>query len=235
MRKKPPNPAKLPSRKTRVALTKTAGRSAASQRWLTRQLNDPYVQAAHASGFRSRSAYKLLELNARFHFLRKGMRVVDLGASPGGWMQAALAAGAGTVIGIDLLPIAPLAGARTLLADATAPDAIAQIRTLLGGPADLVLSDMAPATTGHAATDHARIMALAEEAFAIASALLAPGGAFVVKLFQGGAEASLLVPLKHVFAAVRHAKPPASRAESRELYLVATGFRPACTPACTAE
>ncbi|HUC19255.1 MAG TPA: RlmE family RNA methyltransferase [Acetobacteraceae bacterium] len=231
MRKKPPKPAKPPSRKTRVTVTKRAGRSAASQRWLTRQLNDPYVQAAHATGFRSRSAYKLMELNERFHFLRKGMRVVDLGAAPGGWMQAALAAGAGAVVGIDLLPIAPLAGAQTLLLDATAPDLASRLRALLGGPADLVLSDMAPATTGHAATDHARIMALAEEAFAIASGLLAPGGTFVVKLFQGGAEASLLIPLKQAFAAIRHAKPPASRAESRELYLVATGFRSTCTAA----
>jgi 23S rRNA (uridine2552-2'-O)-methyltransferase len=227
MSRLPPKPASLPSRKTRVTLTKTAGRSAASQRWLTRQLNDPYVRAAQASGFRSRSAYKLLELNERFRFLRKGAQVVDLGAAPGGWMQAALAAGVETVIGVDLLPIAPLAGAQTLLADVAAPDLVARLQALLGGRANLVLSDMAPATTGHAATDHARIMALAEEAFAVAAALLGPGGSFVVKLFQGGAEASLLVPLKQRFTAIRHAKPPASRAESRELYLVATGFRSA--------
>ncbi len=223
-------PTALPSRKTRVSLAKTAGRSAASQRWLVRQLNDPYVQAAKASGFRSRSAYKLLELNERFRFLRRGAKVVDLGAAPGGWMQAALAAGAERVVGVDLLPIAPLAGAQTLVGDATAPEIVERLRALLGGSADLVLSDMAPATTGHAATDHARIMALAEEAFAVAEALLAAGGSFVVKLFQGGAEASLLAPLKQRFAAVRHAKPPASRAESRELYLVATGFRPKAEP-----
>ncbi|HTU55467.1 MAG TPA: RlmE family RNA methyltransferase [Acetobacteraceae bacterium] len=227
MSRRKPTRAALPGRTERVAVAKTAGRSAASQRWLTRQLNDPYVQAARSSGFRSRSAYKLLELNERFRFIGKGARVVDLGAAPGGWMQAALAAGAGTIVAIDLLPIAPLAGAHTLVADATAPDIVGPVRELLGGAAEIVLSDMAPAATGHAGTDHARIMALAEQAFAIAEELLAPGGTFVVKLFQGGAEASLLTPLKRRFAAVRHAKPPASRAESRELYLVATGFRPA--------
>ncbi len=227
MSRKPPTPTALPSRTARVAVAKTAGRSSSSHRWLTRQLNDPYVQAARASGFRSRSAYKLLELNQRFRFLRKGARVLDLGAAPGGWMQAALAAGVDAVVGIDLLPIAPLAGARTLLGDATAPEIAGRLRELLGGQADLVLSDMAPPTTGHAATDHARVMVLADEAFALAAGLLAPGGTFVVKLFQGGAEASLLIPLKQRFATVRHAKPPASRAELRELYLVATGFRPA--------
>jgi 23S rRNA (uridine2552-2'-O)-methyltransferase len=226
MSRRPPGRAALPSRTERIALAKTAGRSSSSHRWLTRQLNDPYVQAAQASGFRSRSAYKLLELNQRFRFLRKGARVLDLGAAPGGWMQAALAAGVDVVVGIDLLPIAPLAGAQTLVGDATAPGIAGRLCELLGGPADLVLSDMAPATTGHAGTDHARVMVLADEAFALAVRLLAPGGTFIVKLFQGGAEASLLVPLKRRFGAVRHAKPPASRAESRELYLVATGFRP---------
>ncbi len=227
MKRGKPGRTALPGRTERVAVAKTAGRSAGSQRWLTRQLNDPYVQAARSSGLRSRSAYKLLELNERFRFIRKGARVVDLGAAPGGWMQAALAAGAGTIVAIDLLPIDPLAGAHTLIADATASDVTERVQALLGGPADVVLSDMAPPTTGHAGTDHARIMVLAEQAFAIAEELLAPGGTFVVKLFQGGAEASLLTPLKRRFAAVRHAKPPASRAESRELYLVATGFRPA--------
>jgi 23S rRNA (uridine2552-2'-O)-methyltransferase len=226
MSRRPRTPASLPSRQARVKVAKAAGRSAGSQRWLSRQLNDPYVQAARAAGFRARSAYKLLELNERFRLIRKGARVVDLGAAPGGWMQAALKAGAGTVVGIDLLPIAPIQGAHTLRADATDPDVPERVRGLLGGPADLVLSDMAPAATGHATTDHARIMALAEIAFAIACELLAPGGAFVVKLFQGGAESSLLNPLKRRFASVRHAKPPSSRPESRELYLVATGFRP---------
>jgi len=216
-----------PSRRAHAALRSAAGRSASSQRWLSRQLNDPYVAAARSSGFRSRSAYKLLELNERFRLIGKGARVLDLGAAPGGWTQAALAAGAGSVVAIDRLPIDPIAGAVILTADAADPDIPEKIRGLLGGAADIVLSDMAPATTGHAATDHLRIMALAELAFELAAAVLAPGGCFVVKLFQGGAEATLLATLKRRFNAVRHAKPPASRPESRELYLVAKGFRPA--------
>jgi len=215
------------SRPAHVALASAAGRSPASQRWLARQLNDPYVAAAKASGFRSRSAYKLLELNDRFRLIRGGARVLDLGAAPGGWTQAALAAGAGSVVAVDLVPIEPIPGAISLAADAGDADLAARLRPLLGGPAHLVLSDMAPATTGHAATDHLRILALAELAFDLATSLLTPGGSFVVKLFQGGAEASLLDPLKRRFASVRHAKPPASRAESRELYLLAKGFRPA--------
>lgn len=225
MSRRPPNPATPPSRTARQALAPARGRSASSHRWLTRQLNDPYVQGAKASGFRSRSAFKLLQLNERFHLIRKGARVLDLGAAPGGWMQAALAAGAGVVLGIDLLPIGPMPGTTSLCADAADVGIADRLLPLLGGKADVVLSDMAPATTGHAATDHARIMALAELAFAIACDVLAPGGALVVKLFQGGAEAALLAALKRRFAMVRHAKPPASRRESSELYLVATGFR----------
>ncbi|MGH7066780.1 MAG: RlmE family RNA methyltransferase [Acetobacteraceae bacterium] len=213
------------SRKSRVRLASAAGRSASSQRWLARQLNDPYVTAAKASGLRSRSAYKLLELNDRFHLVRPGAKVLDLGAAPGGWTQAALALGAGRVVAIDLLPIEPIAGAFILTADAADPDFVERLRPLIGGAADLVLSDMAPATTGHAATDHLRIMALAELAFERAADVLNPGGSFVVKLFQGGAEASFLSTLKRRFVSVRHAKPPASRPESRELYLVAMGFR----------
>ncbi len=214
-------------RRGRITLRSAAGRSASSQRWLSRQLNDPYVEAARRSGFRSRSAYKLLELNERFRLIRKGARVLDLGAAPGGWTQAALAAGGGKVVAIDLVGIEPIEGAVILAADAAEPDLAERVRTLLGGAADVVLSDMAPATTGHATTDHLRSMALAEHACDLAAALLDPGGSFVVKLFQGGAETSLLATLKRRFAAVRHAKPPASRAESRELYLVAKGFRPA--------
>ncbi len=151
--------------------------------------------------------------------------MLDLGAAPGGWTQAALAAGGGKVVAIDLVGIEPIEGAVILAADAAEPDLAKRVRTLLGGAADVVLSDMAPATTGHAATDHLRSMALAERAYDLAAALLDPGGSFVVKLFQGGAETSLLATLKRRFASVRHAKPPASRAESRELYLVAKGFR----------
>ncbi|MDA8050857.1 MAG: RlmE family RNA methyltransferase [Rhodospirillales bacterium] len=219
-------PRALPSRRARVALASAGGRSPASQRWLVRQLNDPYVQAAKASGFRSRSAYKLLGLNDRFHLIRKGSRVLDLGAAPGGWTQAALAEGAGRVVALDLLPTEPMRGATVLCADAADPELAERLRPLLGGAADLVLSDMAPNTTGHAATDHVRILALAELAFDLAAVLLAPGGSFVVKVFQGGAEASLLDPLRRRFESVRHAKPPASRPESRELYLIAKGFRP---------
>ncbi|MGH7187803.1 MAG: RlmE family RNA methyltransferase [Acetobacteraceae bacterium] len=226
MKDRPGPPRPGVSRKSRIPLATAAGRSAASQRWLSRQLNDPYVAAAKASGFRSRSAYKLLELNDRFHLVRQGAKVVDLGAAPGGWAQAARVAGAGKVVAIDLLPLEPIAGVDVLVADAADPDLTERLRHLIGGSADLVLSDMAPATTGHAATDHLRIMALAELAFALAAGLLGPGGSFVVKLFQGGAEASLLGDLKRRFAAVRHAKPPASRPESRELYVVAKGFRP---------
>lgn len=225
MKDRPGRPRPGASRTSHVPLATAAGRSAASQRWLSRQLNDPYVAAAKASGFRSRSAYKLLELNDRFHLVRPGSKVVDLGAAPGGWTQAALAAGAGSVVAIDLLPIQPIVGAHILMADVAEPELAERLRPLFGA-ADVVLSDMAPATTGHATIDHLRIMALAELAFAFAVELLGPGGSFVVKLFQGGAEASLLSDLKRRFGSVRHAKPPASRPASRELYLVAKNFRP---------
>lgn len=213
------------ARRGHVALQSAAGRSASSQRWLTRQLNDPYVEAAKRAGFRSRSAYKLLELNERFRLIKRGARVVDLGAAPGGWSQAALAAGAGRLVAIDLKPLEPIAGAAVLTADAAEEGLAEKVLQLLGGAADAVLSDMAPAATGHAATDHLRIMALAEAAFALAAVLLEPGGCFVVKLLQGGGEKELLATLQRHFATVRHAKPPASRPESRELYLVAKGFR----------
>jgi 23S rRNA (uridine2552-2'-O)-methyltransferase len=208
-----------------VRLRTAAGRSPASQRWLQRQLNDPYVSAARAQGWRSRAAFKLIELDERFHLLRPGMRVLDLGAAPGGWSQVAVGRGAAQVVGVDLLPIDPVPGATFLQADITSPDLPPRLAALLGGPADLVLSDMAPNTTGHAATDHLRIVALAELALDVAGQVLAPGGAFVAKVFQGGAEQAMLARLKHDFATVRHAKPPASRKESRELYVVATGFR----------
>jgi 23S rRNA (uridine2552-2'-O)-methyltransferase len=214
-------------RDLRVMLRTANKRSPAQQRWLERQLNDPYVAAARAQGWRSRAAFKLIELDDRFKLIKKHARVVDLGAAPGGWTQVALKRGAGRVVGVDLLPIPPMPGATLIEGDFTADDMPARLASLLGGPADLVLSDMAPNTTGHAATDHIRIMALAELALHFATQILAPGGAFVAKVFQGGSERDMLVPMKQRFATVRHAKPPASRKESSELYVVAQGFRPA--------
>jgi 23S rRNA (uridine2552-2'-O)-methyltransferase len=208
-----------------VAVRTAKGRSVASQRWLSRQLNDPYVVAAKAQGWRSRAAFKLIELDERFHLIRPGVRVVDLGAAPGGWSQVAVKRGAASVVGVDLLPIDPIPGAMMLLGDFTEPDVQAQLVEASGGKADLVLSDMAPNTTGHSATDHLRIVALAEAALAFGLELLAEGGGFVAKVFQGGAERAMLEALKRHFSSVRHAKPPASRKESSELYVVALGFR----------
>lgn len=207
-----------------ATLRSAGGRSAASQRWLTRQINDPYVRAAKAQGWRSRAAFKLIELDARFHLLRRGARVVDLGAAPGGWTQVAVRRGA-AVLGIDLLPIDPVPGATLIQGDFSAPDMPDRLAALLGGKAELVLSDMAPNATGHAATDHLRIIALAEQALAFACDVLAEGGGFVAKVLQGGSERQMLEPMKRRFASVRHAKPPASRRESSELYVVAQGFR----------
>ena len=209
-----------------VTVRTTKGRSAASQRWLARQLNDPYVAAAKQQGFRSRAAFKLVELDERFRLIRRGAKVLDLGAAPGGWTQVAMQRGAARVVAVDLLPFDPVTGVVMLQGDFTDPEMQARLVTELGGKADLVLSDMAPNTTGHAATDHLRIMALAEAALDFAAEVLAEGGGFVAKVFQGGAERSMLVRLKQQFAVVRHAKPPASRKESSELYVVATGFRP---------
>jgi 23S rRNA (uridine2552-2'-O)-methyltransferase len=201
-------------------------RKPSSRRWLERQIRDPYVAAARRRGFRSRAAFKLIELDDRFRLLRPGSRVVDLGAAPGGWTQVAVErAGAGRVVAVDLSEIEPLEGAAILRADAGAAGTAAAIRALLGGPADLVLSDMAPPAIGHRGADHLRIVALAEIALALAVEILAPGGGFVCKVWQGGTEAPLLATIKRLFADVRHAKPPASRAESAELYLVACGFR----------
>ena len=212
-------------RKLAVKLKRTDKRSTGQQAWLLRQLNDPYVAAAKAQGYRSRAAFKLIELDDRHHLIRRGMRVLDLGAAPGGWSQVAVQRGAGRVVGLDLLPIDPVPGARFLLGDFADAAMPARLAELLGGAPDLVLSDMAPNTTGHAATDHIRIIALAEMALQLAAETLAPGGAFVAKVFQGGSERAMLAPMKRLFASVRHAKPPASRKGSSELYVVATGFR----------
>jgi 23S rRNA (uridine2552-2'-O)-methyltransferase len=213
-----------------VRVRSAGGRTASSTRWLERQLNDPYVSEAKRLGYRSRAAFKLQQLDDRFGFLKRGARVVDLGAAPGGWTQLALErvkpeSGRGAVIGIDLLPIDPLPGATLILGDFLAETAPAALKAALGGPADVVLSDMAAPSTGHAATDHLRVMALAEAAYAFAREALAPGGTFIAKVFQGGSERTLLDALKRDFTTLRHAKPPASRSESAELYVVAQGFR----------
>ena len=222
---KPPGKGAGTSRGLSVHVKTAAKRSPASAAWLKRQLNDPYVAAAKAQGWRSRAAFKLIELDERFTLLKPGLRVVDLGAAPGGWSQVAVRRGAARVIGLDLLPIDPVPGALFIQGDFNDDAMPARLMAELGGKADLVLSDMAPNTTGHAATDHLRIVALAELAVVFAEQVLAPGGAFVAKVFQGGSEKQILAPLKHRFATVRHAKPPASRKESSELYVVATGFR----------
>ncbi len=215
---------------TRVKTAK--GRKMSSTRWLQRQLNDPYVAAAQAAGYRSRAAFKLTELNEKYGFLKKNMRVVDLGAAPGGWTQVIVAeTGAETpgstaqVVALDLLEMDPVPGAVILTMDFMDDDAPARLKAAMNGPADAVLSDMAPALTGHSNTDHLRIMAAVEAAYLFAKETLTPGGCFIAKVFQGGTEGALLADMKKDFQTVRHAKPPASRAESSEVYVVATGFR----------
>jgi 23S rRNA (uridine2552-2'-O)-methyltransferase len=208
----------------KVKLKRAKGRTVSSQRWLERQLNDPYVREAKTKGYRSRAAFKLVELDRKFRFLKKGARVLDLGAAPGGWTQVAVARGA-HVVAMDILPMEPIAGAEVLQLDMLASDTPEKLKAALGGPADLVLSDMAAPTTGHRATDHIRTVALLEAGLDLASEVLAPGGAFVGKVFQGGATGDLLARIKRDFREVKHVKPPASRAESVELYLVAMGFR----------
>jgi 23S rRNA (uridine2552-2'-O)-methyltransferase len=201
------------------------GRTASSQAWLERQLNDPFVAEARARGYRSRAAFKLAEIDDRFHLLRRGVRVIDLGCAPGGWIQVALERGAGAVAGVDLLPVEPLPPAAILQMDFTDPACGPRLVETLGGPPDVVLSDMAPNTTGHRQTDHLRIIGLIEAAADFAISVLGPGGAFVAKAFQGGETAGVLQTLKTRFSDVRHVKPKASRAESSEVYLVATGFK----------
>ncbi|AGH49600.1 MULTISPECIES: RlmE family RNA methyltransferase [Sphingomonadales] len=206
---------------------KTArGRSAASTRWLERQLNDPYVRRAKAEGYRSRAAYKLLELDERFHLLKGVSRVVDLGIAPGGWSQVVRKVSPkATIVGIDLLPVDPIDGVTILqmdFMDDAAPDLLSEA---LGGPADLVLSDMAANTVGHPQTDHLRTMALVETGCAFAADVLRPGGAYVAKVLAGGADNDLVAELKRLFTTVKHAKPPASRKDSSEWYVIAQGFK----------
>ena len=228
---------KTPGRGTRelkVQVRAGKRRSLASKLWLDRQLNDPYVARAKREGMRSRAAYKLIEIDDKYRFLKPGGRVVDLGAAPGGWSQIAAKrvgtdAGRGRVVGIDILEMNALTGVEILHLDFMADDAPDRLKTLLGGPADVVLSDMAANATGHRKTDHLKIMALAETAALFAREVLRPGGTFLCKVLQGGTEGELLAELKRDFATVRHVKPAASRADSAELYVLATGYRPSET------
>ncbi|MFO0069515.1 MAG: RlmE family RNA methyltransferase [Alphaproteobacteria bacterium] len=215
------------SRGVGVRVKTAKKRSTSSTRWLQRQLNDPYVQRAKREGYRSRAAFKLLDLDAKFHLLHPGDKVVDLGCAPGGWAQVAVAkVGAkGKVIGVDLLEVDPVAGADLFVLDFLANDAPEIIKARLNGHANLVLSDMAANTTGHAPTDHIRIIHLCELAYQFATEILAPGGAFVCKVLKGGTERELLKKMQRDFASVKHAKPASSRADSAESYVVATGFR----------
>lgn len=226
---KVPGKSKKPARRTArdasVRVKTAEKRSNSSTRWLQRQLNDPYVHEAQRLGYRARSAFKLIELDDKMKFIKKGCTVVDLGAAPGGWSQVALERGASKVIGLDLLPIDPLPGVTFLQMDFMNDDAPEALIMAMGSGADVVLSDMAPNTMGHRQTDHLRIMALVEAAYEFATQVLKPGGTFVSKIFQGGAQGDLLTMMKNDFTTVKHIKPPASRKESAEQYVVATGFR----------
>ena len=212
---------------------KSRRKSQSSKLWLERQLNDPYVARAKREGFRSRAAFKLIEIDDKHHLLKGGARVVDLGAAPGGWSQVASkrVGERGRVVAIDVLKMDPIAGVEFAQIDFLDPDAPEQLKAMLGGPADVVLSDMAANATGHRPTDHLRIMALVDAAAEFAGEVLKPGGIFLAKVIQGGTEASLLALLKRDFATVKHVKPAASRADSAELYVLASGFRGAAEPA----
>ena len=219
------------NRRLAVRLRTARGRKLASTRWLTRQLNDPYVEEAKRRGYRSRAAFKLAEIDDKHHLLRTGMSVVDLGAAPGGWSQISaqrvqLMAGKGRVIAVDVVEMEPISGVTALKLDLIDSESAGRIRDALNGKkADLVLSDMHAPATGHKQTDHLRIMGLVEAALDLAEEILAPGGAFLCKVLQGGADKELVARLNRSFAKVRHVKPKASRAESAEMYVLATGFR----------
>jgi 23S rRNA (uridine2552-2'-O)-methyltransferase len=222
------NQARPSGRGLAVRVRSAGKRTVSSTRWLERQLNDPYVAEAKKQGYRSRAAFKLLQIDDKYRFLKPGARVVDLGAAPGGWCQvvAARVGARGTVIGIDLLPMDAIPGADLIQMDFMSEAAPDELKRRLGGNlADVVLSDMAASSTGHAQTDHLKIMALAETAYDFARDVLAPGGAFICKVLQGGATGELLKLLKRDFAEVKHVKPPASRSDSAEIYVVALGFR----------
>ncbi|QCI67729.1 RlmE family RNA methyltransferase [Phreatobacter stygius] len=218
------------SREMTVRLKTAKKRTTSQQRWLERQLNDPYVARAKREGWRSRAAFKLIEIDDKLKLLKPGQRIVDLGAAPGGWLQVAakrigLERGLGKIVGIDLLAVDPIAGVEFIQGDFTADDAPDRLKALLGGEADVVLSDMAANAMGHKQTDHMKIIYLAELAIHFAREVLAPGGHFLCKVLQGGTEGQLLADLKRDFATVKHIKPQASRADSSELYVLAMGFR----------
>jgi 23S rRNA (uridine2552-2'-O)-methyltransferase len=217
------------SRELKVRVKTGKSRSLSSKLWLERQLNDPYVARARREGYRSRAAFKLTEIDDKARFLKKGGKVIDLGAAPGGWSQVAVkrvaAPQQGRVVAIDVLEMDALPGVDFMRLDFLDPSAPEKLKALLGGPADVVLSDMAANATGHAKTDHLKIMALVEAAADFAREVLKPGGAFLAKVLQGGTEVAVLAALKRDFATVKHVKPQASRSDSAELYLLATGFR----------
>ena len=222
-------------RALKVRVKTAKGRKLSSTRWLQRQLNDPYVQRAKKEGYRGRAAFKILEIDDKFRFLVPGARVVDLGCAPGGWCQVAVkrvnalgekgGKARGTVLGVDLQEVEPIAGAELMQLDFLDEGADEAVKARLGGQADVVLSDMAAASSGHRQTDHMKIMALAETAAEFAFDVLAPGGTYVAKVLQGGTEGQLLALLKQRFEKVQHFKPPASRKDSAEMFVVATGFR----------
>ncbi len=223
---KPPVAGKGSGRGLGHTAVKTARfRTQSSAKWLERQLNDPYVVRAKAEGWRSRAAFKLMEIDDRFHLLKRGVKVIDLGCAPGGWVQVALKRGAAFVAGVDLLPVDPMPGAELLEADFTDPAVSQQLLDMMQGKPDVVLSDLAHNTVGHKQTDHLKIMGLLEMAGDFALDNLRPGGAFVAKAFQGGETEHLLLKLKLRFDTVKHMKPKSSRADSSEIYIVALGFK----------
>jgi 23S rRNA (uridine2552-2'-O)-methyltransferase len=214
----------------RTSLRSASGRTVSQQRWLKRQIDDPYVRRAKSEGYRSRAAFKLIEIDDKHRILKPGQKVLDLGAAPGGWSQVAanrVKAGTGTgrVVAIDLLEIEPVAHVEFAQLDFLDESAPARLKEMLGGPADVVLCDMAANAMGHRKTDHLKIVALVEAAADFAREILAPGGALLAKVIQGGAENELLAALKRDYTSVKHVKPPASRPDSAELYVLATGFR----------
>ena len=223
---KPPKSGNASGRGVGHTALKTAyKRTTSQQKWLERQLNDPYVVRAKAEGWRSRAAFKIMEIDDRFHVLKRGARIVDLGCAPGGWVQVALKRGASSVVGIDLLPVDPVPGAELIQGDFTDLAVVDHLLAVMNGKPDVVLSDLAHNTVGHKQTDHLKIMGLLELASEFALDTLKPGGAFVAKAFQGGETEQLLLKLKQSFDTVKHFKPKSSRADSSEIYIVATGFR----------
>lgn len=214
-----------PSGRERRGRVKNKTIKESSKQWLNRHINDPYVHKANAEGYRSRAAFKLLEMDQKLRLIKPGMRVVDLGAAPGGWSQVLAKKKMAHIAAIDILPMNPIEGVDFIEMDFTDNEAPDRLKSIMQGEADLVVSDLSPNTTGHKRTDHLRMMALVEMAWDFAKDVLKPGGAFVTKVFQGGAEGEFLATLKPHFSSVKHVKPPASRAESSEVYLIGQGFK----------